>query len=107
LCGEHDLSTSFELGRALQQAIDAHLGVVVDLTKAVSIDLTILQTLLVAHIAAQECGKQRLAVVVPPVSAAARLRALVSAHTWCRSPDTALATLVGSKRVTKKGPPRP
>ncbi|HEX3332281.1 MAG TPA: STAS domain-containing protein [Gaiellales bacterium] len=79
LSGEHDRATSHQLDATLSRAIDAGDGVVVDLTEASFIDSAILCVLIRAHDAADALGKEGLAVVAPPSSAAARLFDLVAA----------------------------
>ena len=95
LSGEHDVSTSRELDAALCNAIDTGSGVIVDLTAASYIDSSILGVLIRAHDVADALGKEGLAVVAPPSSAAARLFDLVGADETLAifaSGDQALAT---------------
>jgi anti-sigma B factor antagonist len=79
LSGEHDVSTSRELDVAVQHAVEAGLGVVVDLSDATFIDSAILRALVAGHRAAAATGVAGLVVVAPSGSVAARLFELVHA----------------------------
>jgi len=62
--GEHDLSTSPELRRALEQAA-AHSAVLVDLCECSFIDSSVIQAL-VRTARALHAGGQQLVLVIPP-----------------------------------------
>lgn len=99
LSGEHDVASSRELQLAVQQAVDAGLGVVCDLTGATFIDSTILRALVDGHRTAVTTGVPGLAVVAPPGSIPAQLFDLVHASEVLpifTSRDAALANALRS-----------
>lgn len=79
LSGDHDTSTTRELRAAVQHAIAAGHGVVVDLSRATFIDSSILRALVDGQRAAAVTGGGGLAVVAPPASVPAQLFDLVHA----------------------------
>jgi anti-sigma B factor antagonist len=79
LAGEHDIASSRELSVAVQQAVDAGRGVVVDLTDATFIDSAVLRALVDGHRAAVSMSVAGLTVVAPPGGVPAQLFDLVHA----------------------------
>jgi anti-anti-sigma factor len=107
LSGDHDISTSRELDVAVQHAVDAGGGVVVDLAEATFIESAILRTLVHGHRAAAAIGAAGLAVVAPSGSVAAQLFELVHASELLSIAPSRAAALARYADRTSSGSERP
>ena len=77
MCGDHDLSTAPTLVDELDEAFDADVPVVVDLSKVSFIDSAILNALLSARERSLARHERSFALVAPPGSFPSRVLALV------------------------------
>ena len=77
--GEHDVSSAPHLRETLDRLYETGSYVVVDLTWATFIDSTILGELIRAYLRTGESPNEKMAIVAPPGSPAAKLFDLVDA----------------------------
>jgi len=94
--GEHDVSSAPHLRETLDRLYETGSYVVVDLTWATFIDSTILGELIRAYLRTGESPNEKMAIVAPPGSPAAKLFDLVDAPNTCfpvfESSDAAMAS---------------